>query len=112
MRDENGQYWHGDHAVAGGEATLQPVSRNTFLRWRRETLDAHMGPKLRNALHRLDDRHGVFIALAERAPDFAAETLPGINWKSQNTLIFGHLPWAAMTARDGTLILQAAGHTP
>lgn len=112
VRDANGQYWHGRHAVAGGEVTLRPVSRGAFLRWRRQTIDAQAGPKLRHALSRLDDRHGVFVALAEHAPDFAIETLPGINWKSQNTLIFGHLPSSTTTAHDGTLILQAAGHTP
>ncbi len=105
--DESGQYWHGRDVAAGREAVLQPISQAQYRRWRGQTIDAQTGPKLQRALHRIDAQLGTFVAIAQRAPDFAVETLPGMNWKSRTTVIFGHLPSAKTATLDGTFILQA-----
>ena len=112
VRDENGRYWRGREVAAGAQAKLQPVSKVAYNRWRRKAIEAQTGLQLQRALHLIEDRSGVFVAVAQRAPDFTIDTLAGVNWKSQTVVIFGHLPSATPVTRDGALILQAAGHQP
>ncbi len=107
VQDESGQYWHGRDVAAGRETVLQPISKAQYRRWRSQTIGAQTGPKLQRALRRIDAQPGTFVAIAQHAPDFAIETLPGIHWKSQTAVIFGHLPSATTATLDGTFILQA-----
>lgn len=107
VRDESGQYWHGRDVAAGHETVMQPISQAQYRRWRGKEIDPQTGPKLRRALRRIDEQPGTFVAIAECAPDFAVETLPGMDWKSQTVVIFGHLPSATTATLDGTFILQA-----
>ena len=112
VRDENGRYWRGRAIAAGAQVELQPVSKAAYNRWRRDAIETQTGLQLQRALRLLEDRPGMFVAVAQRAPDFTIDTLDGVNWKSQTVVIFGHLPSATPVTRDGSLILQAASQTP